>query len=124
MSNRSTLRIPLTIPLSLQDKPYTVKFALHEIDDNGSYDSGCTVFMEQDFASSDLRDGQQPNKKVVVLNRSSIPKLNPQFHGDKTVGLKVSSLILKSSQELCANNPKAYIWKGSKVVQEIECGQV
>jgi hypothetical protein len=92
MSTRSVVRIPLTIPPSLQDKPYTVQFALHEIDNDGSYDSGCAVFMERAFAGSDLLDGERSDQKVAILNRGDIPKLNPQTHGDTKVGLKVCRL--------------------------------
>jgi hypothetical protein len=93
-STSSTLRIPLTIPSSLEGKDnYTIQFSIHNLDTDGE------VFIEEHLKPSDLvGSGEQ---RVASFSRAELPR----FSRGGEVELK------------------AWFWRGGKVVGREGCGR-
>jgi hypothetical protein len=88
MSSRTTVRIPISIPESLQTKIYTIKVAFHPILSNGSMFEDMAVFKEETFKPEDL-EGSGPDVRTLVLNRKDIPGFAKTTTWTEAVGAKV-----------------------------------
>jgi hypothetical protein len=96
MSTSTTLRIPLSIPSSLQGKAnYTVQISVRSVEHDSE------VFIDKHFTAGDLR-ATSDGSMVASLGRSEIPR----FRDGRDVELR------------------AHFWKGERLVESIECAKV
>jgi len=75
MSSRSTVRLPISIPEWLQNKPYTVKVSFHPLLPDGSISDDMGIFREDALRSEDF-EGSSSDAKTLVFNRTEIPKFS------------------------------------------------
>jgi len=101
MSSRSTVRLPISIPEWLQNKPYTVKVSFHPLLPDGSISDDMGIFREDALRSEDF-EGSSSDAKTLVFNRTEIPKFSDKKKWSENIGAKV------------------YLWTGSKIVQVSE----
>jgi len=100
MSTSTTLRLPLTIPDSVDlTKKFTVQLAVHGQERDGS------IFLEQLYQPSDLTSaGEDERSRVLILPREKFER--PQFSHEQETSLK------------------AYFWKGQKLVGTADLGLI
>jgi hypothetical protein len=95
MSTSSTLRIPLTIPSSLQStQSDTIQFSIHNLSTDNE------VFLEEHMKPSDLTGSG--TQRTASLARESLP-------------------IFSSGGEV---ELKAWFWKGGRVLGGEMCGRI
>jgi hypothetical protein len=99
MSSFYSVRIPLTIPESVQSKNYTVKFSAHLLSQDGEYDEERPIFLEQTFGPSNLLDGPA-GQKIAIVKAGGI-SWSGGLMKDKEVGLKVSKHELRNPYTDC-----------------------
>ena len=85
MSTSRTLRVPIEIPDHIKDSKYHIQFSVKEIDTS----NGCDIFMEESFTSDQLI-GDDPQRKIAILNRSKIPRMKDD---SKPIALEVPCVI-------------------------------
>lgn len=93
----ANIRIPFTLPSSLPpNSNYTIQMSLHHVDRDTD------IFIEHLLQPGDLAAGNSAQQKVVVLPSGSLPR----FKHDGEVHMM------------------AHFWKGGKLVETQDCGQI
>lgn len=91
------IQIPLTLPPSLApESKFTIQMSLHHVD------CDTDIFLEQHVNSEDLAAGSNAQQKVAVVPSGSLPR----FKHDGEVHMM------------------AHFWKGMKLVDTQDCGQI
>ena len=81
MSTSQRARIRFSIPDSVQETKYRLRWSLQH-----ATDGNMSIHLDESQHQVEVQDGNEPNEKIAVVNRASLA----QFSDGSAVELKVS----------------------------------